>query len=317
MKAAIVRAAGQTPVFADFEEPQPQPGQVLVKVTASAISRLTRARASGQHYSFNGQYPFVAGVDGVGVLADGRRVFFAFPAAPFGAMAERVAIDLSGCVPVPEGVDDVTAAALGNPGMSGWMALRERAGFRRGEVVLINGATGSSGRMAVQIARYLGAGRIIVTGRNPAMLEQLQTLGADEAISLTQDEKELRERFNAVFAAGVDVVLDYLWGKTAGLLLASSAMMTDAARPLRFVNIGSMSGEEIQLPAALLRSRATALMGSGLGSVSSERLMAALGEVLASAPDGRYQIGTQTAPLADVARAWARDTGNQRLVLQI
>ena len=317
MKAAVVRAAGQAPVYAEFDAPRPGAGQVVVQVSASALSRLTRARASGQHYSFDGGWPFVAGVDGVGRLEDGRRVFFAFPTPPFGAMATTVVIDPANCAPVPDALDDVTAAALGNPGMSGWMALRERAELQRGETVLINGATGSSGQMAVQVARRLGAGRIVVTGRNPAMLQRLRSLGADETIPLTEDAATMRARFEAVFATGVDVVLDYLWGESASLILASSARMPDAARPLRFINIGAMTGETIPLPAGMLRSRAIVLTGSGLGCVSQDRLMASLRDVLASAPEAGYQIETETAPLADVTEAWTRDTGNRRLVFRI
>jgi len=314
MKAAVVHSAGQLPVYDDFESPKAMTGQQLIRVSAAALTHLTRARASGRHYSAGGTYPFVAGVDGVGVLEDGQRVYFANPRQPYGAMAEQVALAPGQYVPLPDDLDDVTAAALANPGMSGWMALRERAGFQPGETVLINGATGSSGTLAVQIARHFGADRIVATGRNPQVLQELRELGADQVISLRAEEDEQRAAFEAAFANGVDVVLDYLWGPSARMILAASARITDPARTLRFVQIGSMAGEEIALPAAILRSRANVLMGSGLGSVAPDKMVASVRDLLASAGKAGFRIETETAPLSDVSSAWLRDTGNRRLV---
>jgi NADPH:quinone reductase-like Zn-dependent oxidoreductase len=145
MKAAVVHAAGQAPVFADFATPEAQPGEVRVQVIASALSQLTRARASGAHYSAAGSFPLVPGVDGTGLL-DGRPVYFLLPRAPFGAMADYAVVPESHCIPLPAGLDPVTAAVIANPGMSSWAALTERARFAAGETVLINGATGASGR---------------------------------------------------------------------------------------------------------------------------------------------------------------------------
>src|SRR5262249_42559731 len=141
MKAAVVFEPGQSPHYADFREPSPQPGEQLVSVRASALSQFTRGRASGRHYSAAGGWPAVAGADGVGLTQDGRRVYFVLPEAPFGAMAERSLAKAAHCIDVPPGIDDVTAAAIANPGMSAWAALVNRAQIRRGETVLINGAT--------------------------------------------------------------------------------------------------------------------------------------------------------------------------------
>ena len=131
------------------------------------------------------------GADGVGQLEDGTRVYFAFPRAPVGAMAERVAVRGDLTIPLPANLDDITAAALANPGMSSWAALTERCDFRPGESVLINGATGASGRLAVQIARHLGAGRIVATGRRAQMASALTALGADAFIPLEQPREDL------------------------------------------------------------------------------------------------------------------------------
>ena len=222
MKAAIVRSAGETPVFADFPAPSPRDGEKLVSVSAAALSQLARGRASGRHYSAGGDFPFVAGVDGVGRLEDGSRVYFLLPRAPHGAFAETTVVER--CLPVPDDLDDVTAAAIANPGMSSWAAFVERAALQPGETVLVNGATGTSGRLAVQIAKLLGAKKVIATGRNPQALAELAALGADQTISLGADDAALAEQFRAAFAGRIDVVIDYLWGRSAELILGAAAL---------------------------------------------------------------------------------------------
>jgi NADPH:quinone reductase-like Zn-dependent oxidoreductase len=159
MKAAIVQQAGQMPVYADFTEPVPGPDENLITVTAAAISHVVKGRAAGTHYSSAAEFPFVVGIDGVGRLDDGSRVYFLMPRAPHGSMAERTIVPATQCLLLPDDLDDVTAAAIANPGMSSWAAYTERARLQPGETVLINGATGTAGRLAVQIAKYLGAGK--------------------------------------------------------------------------------------------------------------------------------------------------------------
>lgn len=316
MKAAVVHYAGQIPVYDDFETPKVLlPDQRLIRVKAAALSHITRGRAMGKHYSSGSNFPFVAGVDGVGVTEDGQRVYFALPRPPFGAMAEEVVVMPQQCIPLPDDIGDVMAAALINPGMSSWMALRERASFQPGETVLVNGATGSSGSLAVQIARHMGAKRVIATGRNQQALNELLELGANQVISLVSDEVEQRAAFEQVFAEGVDVVLDYLWGVPARIILESSRRMPDEAKPLRFVQIGSMAGDELPLLASLLRFRANVLLGSGSGSVPMDRVLATVRDLLASSDKAGFGIETETAPLSDVSSAWTRDTGNRRLVI--
>ena len=138
MKAAIVQGAGQSPVYGEFAEPVPSAGESLISVTASAVSHLAKTRASGKHYSSSGQFPFVVGIDGVGRLEGGTRVYFAMPRPPYGSMAERTVVHSARYLPLPEGLDDVTAAAIANPGMSSWAAFKERAKLKAGETVLVN-----------------------------------------------------------------------------------------------------------------------------------------------------------------------------------
>ena len=313
MKAAIVRGPGQTPVYGDFAEPKPGPGENRIRVKAAALSPLVRGRASGAHYSASHQFPFVAGVDGVGRLDNGGRVYFLMPRAPHGAMAEETVVPSAQCLSVPDGLDDVTAAAIANPAMSSWAALTERARLKAGETVLVNGATGAAGQLAVQIAKHLGAAKVIATGRNP---QALRAAGADATIPLVEDEAALDKSFAAEFANGVDVVLDYLWGKSAERILIAAAKAGSAA-PIRFVQIGSVSAETIALPSAVLRSAPITLMGSGLGSAPPDRLLAAIEAALQAAAPGGFKIAHEPVALAQVEQAWARGAGGRRIVFTV
>jgi NADPH:quinone reductase-like Zn-dependent oxidoreductase len=314
MKAAIVEGLGQTPVFADFAEPAASAGESRIAVTAAALSPVVKSRASGSHYSSSGSFPFVAGVDGVGRLDDGRRVYFFLPTAPHGAMAERTVAPSARCLPLPDGIDDVTAAAIANPGMSSWAAYTLRAKLKAGETVLINGATGAAGRLAVQIARHLGAAKVIATGRDLEGLKSVAALGAGVTIPLVADGTALEDAFKPQFAAGVDVVIDYLWGASAERLLTAAAKAGPDGRPIRFVQIGSASGADITLPSAVLRSSAIEMMGSGIGSVALEGFIGAVRELLDATGPGGFQIATRPVPLAQVEQAWANDGGMRRTV---
>ncbi|WP_394781140.1 zinc-binding alcohol dehydrogenase family protein [Undibacterium sp.] len=316
MKAAIVKEAGATPVYADFDEPgiAVAEGSARIKVIASALSHVTKSRASGKHYSASGALPFVPGIDGAGTLEDGTRVYFVMPEAPFGGMAEYCVVDEARCVPLPAELDEVTAAAIAIPGMSSWAALVERAKLLKGETVLINGATGVSGRLAVQIAKYLGAGKVIATGRNAEVLQSLQALGADVVISLEQDAQALEAAFQQQFTQGIDVVLDYLWGPSAELLLVAGAKAAPEAVPVRFVQIGAVSGADISLPGAVLRSSPIELMGSGIGSIPLPRILDAIEKLFQATVPGGFSIATKTVPLSEVEAHWHGDESAVRTV---
>ena len=319
MKAAVVHSFREPPRYGAFTAPSAGEGETLVRVRAAALTHLVKSQAAGRHYSSGAALPAVPGADGVGRLPDGRRVYFAFPERPHGSMAELSRVKEAYCVPLPDGVDDVTAAAIANPGMSSWAALTERARFRAGETVLINGATGTSGRLAVQIARHLGAGRIIATGRNTEALEKLETRGADATISLTEEPATLARRFReTMFQGPVHVILDYLWGSSAKSLIAAlSGRGGDEAEPrVRYVQIGAVSGATIALPGAALRSSGLELMGSGLGSVSHPKLVAVIRDLMTAAAAGALTIETETVPLAEVETAWDRAT-DRRLVFTV
>jgi NADPH:quinone reductase-like Zn-dependent oxidoreductase len=305
MKAAIVLEAGRTPVYGDFKEPVPGEGEVRINVSAAALSNVVRSRASGKHYSSSGDLPFVVGIDGVGRLDDGRRVYFVLPQPPQGSMSQRTVVRSGQCVALPDGLEDVTAAALCNPGMSAWAALKERAKLKAGETVLVNGATGTAGRLAVQIAKYMGAKKVIATGRNIEVLKSLASLGADVTIPLVEDGDALEQAFQAQFANGVDVIVDYLWGPSAERLIAAGAKAGKDAVPIRFVHVGSVSAPDITLPSAALRSSAIELMGSGIGSIPVDRLVKSIDDLMQAALPGRFEIATKTIPLSAIEETWS------------
>lgn len=315
MKAAIVSEAGKPPVYGDFPAPERVHGKSLIRVAAAAISHVTRGRASGTHYSASGELPFIPGIDGVGTTEDGRRVYFLLPEKPYGAMAELCIVDDRHLFAIPGSLSDDQAAAMAIPGMSSWAALVERAALRTGETVLVNGATGTAGRLAIQIARHLGARKIIATGRRTESFDGLRRLGADVTISLAQERDALEKAFMNEFEQGVDIVLDYLWGTSAETLVVAAAKAGPERVPIRYVQIGAISGATINLPSAALRSSALQLMGSGMGSVPLSGLLKAVQGTLEAAPSAGFEVATKTLPLASVSEAWAMEDPGPRIVL--
>jgi NADPH:quinone reductase-like Zn-dependent oxidoreductase len=319
MNAAVVRSYDAAPSYTTFEEPVPREREVLVTVTAAGLHPIVKSLANGTHYGSTGVFPFVPGVDGVGRLEDGRRVYFGIARSPFGSFAEKTVTGVAMCVPLPDGLSDEAAAGLANPGMSSWAALTARAKFVAGESVLILGATGSAGRLAVQIAKRMGARRVVAAGRNPAALEKLKGLGADVVISLELGRDELVAAFRREIAGdGVDVVLDYLWGAPAEAVLAAIAQkgLSHVAPRTRFVQVGESAGKTISLAGGTLRSSGVELLGSGFGSASLYQIFAALGEMFKEAAKRPFVNRVKTAALRDVGELWTVKEEGVRLVFR-
>ncbi len=317
MRAAVVRAYDQPPVYGTFDTPVPAGEEKLVHVSAAGLHQIVRSLASGSHYGSTGQLPFVPGVDGAGRLEDGTRVYFGAARPPFGSFAELSLASPVILIPLPDALDATTAAAIANPGMSSRMALI-RAGFEAGQNVLILGATGTSGRLAVQIARRLGAGRIVAVARNQEKLKALTALGADELIALDQPSDALLANLRASFAANkVDVVLDYLWGEPAEAVLGAISQkgLKTANGRVRFIQIGSMAGQKIEFPAAALRSSGLELLGSGFGAASFQQIAAAIAEFFAMAAAQPFDFAYKAAPLSEIAHLW-NEKSDTRLVFQ-
>lgn len=320
MKAAVVREFGHPPIYGDFEDPVPRPGETTVSVTAAAVSPLARARAEGAHYSAGDALPFVPGVDGVGHTSDGLRVYFALPRPPFGSLATRAVVPVDQLVDVPDALDDTTAAAAANPGMSCWIPLTQFTRVGPDEAVLINGATGIAGRMAVQVAKYLGASKVIATGRDDAKLRGLSELGADVLLSVRPPLEAFRDAVRKeAHDAAIGTVLDYLWGPSAEAILQALGGPNAPRGPsrIRYVQVGNLSGPTITLAGAILRSSGIEILGSGLGSSSDAALVAGIGQFLNAFAQARFRIALDVHPLSDVERAWNEATAEKRLVFTI
>ena len=320
MKAAVLRAIGEPPRYEQFPEPIAQENEVIVHVRAAALKPVDKQMASGSHYAAHRAFPVVCGMDGVGCLDDGRRVLFAGSRQPYGAMAERTAVSLSRCFPVPDNVGDDVAAAVFNPGLSAWGALAWRAQLVPGETVLILGATGVTGKLAIQTAKLLGAGRVIAAGRNEQVLRTLPALGADATIRLDRPGHDLAQAFaRESDEAGFDVVIDYLWGPPTEALVAALMRrdMKPAASRVRLVEVGECAGPAISLPAAALRSSRLEILGSGTGNApaSPEMWIEALRQLLAHVASGTLRVDTGRVQLSDVEEVWDRDQQGRRTVI--
>lgn len=311
MQAAVVNSFGVPPSFQDFREPEAGDGDAVVTVHAAALSPIVKALASGRHYASGASAGFVPGVDGVGIDGTGRRVYFLFPKAPFGSMAEKSLVASQMMVPVPDNLSSERAAAVATAGLASWIALSRRAKLQSGETVLVIGATGAAGGMALQTARYFGASKVIALGRDEAKLMRLE---ADVKIALQDDvDNALRAQFDQ----GVDVVLDFVWGEPAVRVLraATKDRGSRSGEPrLRYVQLGTVAGDEIAIRGDMLRSSGLELIGSGIGSVAVKELLAGAGELLAAAPAAGFNAPFTSMPLRDVADAWNGDS-NVRYIL--
>jgi NADPH:quinone reductase-like Zn-dependent oxidoreductase len=319
VKAAVLHELGKPPRFEEFAEPTAGKDEALVRVRAASLKPVDKQLASGAHYASPNELPAVCGTDGVGQLADGTRVFFGGPRQPYGAMAERTVAPRAFCFAVPAALDDATAAALPNPGVSAWLSVTHRAKLVSGESVLILGATGVTGQLAVQIAKLLGAKRVIAAGRSPRVIGRVRELGADATIQIDQPGDALKDAFaREAPEGGFDVVIDYLWGRPTEALLAAITKPEFAAvtKETRLVQVGESAGATISLPAAVLRSTALKILGTA-GIPPREVLLDAMEQVMSRAARGELRIETERVGLADIERIWQRpgESGRRVVVL--
>jgi NADPH:quinone reductase-like Zn-dependent oxidoreductase len=338
MNAAVVTSFGEPPRYQRFEVPRPAgAGQILVDVLAAGLHPRVRSGAAGAHYTSTGTLPMIPGVDGVGRRADGRLVYFAAADDVIGTMAERAVVDVRRAIELPDGADVAKVAAAMNPAMSSWVALRRRVPIEPGQSVLVLGATGNAGAMAIQVAKRLGAGRVVGAGRDRDRLDGLIALGADEVVALGADEVVALGADEVVAlgaddghatsdatagalgaAAGeVDIVLDYVWGKPAEQAIAALLRArSDRSRPLNWIQIGAMAGPTIELPSVALRSANLRLQGNGQGAVSPTAYLAELPSLVDEIDAGTIAVKPRTIPLAEVTAIWTQpDPPGERIVL--
>ncbi len=323
MKAAVLNKLGTSPVYQDVEDPVPKnEEQILIKVKAASIKNIDKLRAGGKHYASYKELPAIVGIDGVGILENGKRVY---AQGLTGMLAERALISRNRFSVLPDKIDDIVAAALPNAILGTSMALLFRAKMQKGHSVLINGATGVTGRLAVQVAKYYSADKIIVTGRNAESLQKLAQLGADKIISLRQDDETFVNALKEINKTNpIDIVIDYLWGHSIELIIKSlrGSGINSFTRPVKIVTVGDMAGENINLSSDTLRSSAIEISGSGFGSLSQDDLKKfdteILPEMFQLAADGKLIIETYVDSLENIEIAWNQHIGGgKRLVIRI
>jgi NADPH:quinone reductase-like Zn-dependent oxidoreductase len=317
MNAAVVTSFEEPPKYQQIEVPQPSTSEeILVDVLAAGLHPRVRSDAAGRHYTSTGALPMIPGIDAVGRRPDGKRIYFVADDGHFGTMAEKAVVDQRRAIELPDEVDSATVAATMNPAMSAWVALRRRVPIQPGQSVLVLGATGNAGTMAVQVARRLGAGHVVGAGRNLERLGALTSLGADDVVQLTDDAQET-QRALAAAAAEVDIVIDYLWGTPAQTtIMTLLRARSDRSRALDWIQIGAIAGATIELPSVALRSANLRLQGNGQGAVSAEGYLAELPSLVDEIDAGAIALGPSPKPLADVHAVWdTPDPPRERTVL--
>jgi len=315
MKAAVVHEVGGLPRYEDFPDPVAGEDEVLVEVRAVAVENVDKAVVAGTHYSsgqFMAELPMIPCFDGVGSLPDGTLVGFGMPRAPYGALAERTVVAADALAPVPDGVDPAVAVVMGSAITA--MSARSAAGFAEGETVLVQGATGVAGRLAVKVARLLGAGRIVATGRDDAALRET---GADAVINTAVPDEELALAFTEARQDGYDVVLDYLWGRPTEILLRTLVPESFAfPKPTRIVQIGESAGATIGLTADSLRTSGVEIVGAAKG-LDPATMGAVYQQIVDWTRAGQLTFDVERVPLHDVETAWQRtDLRGRRLVVE-
>jgi NADPH:quinone reductase-like Zn-dependent oxidoreductase len=317
MNAAVVTAFDEPPHYQEFEEPAPRSeDEVLVDVLAVGLHPRTRTGAAGRHYTSSGTLPMIPGIDGVGRRPDGKQLYFLAADDVIGTMADKAVVDVRRSIELPDDVDVAKVAATMNPAMSAWVALRCRVPIEPGQSVLVLGATGNAGTMAVAVAKRLAAGRVVGAGRDLDRLNALPAVGADAVVRLTDDAEKTAEALAAA-AAEVDIVIDYLWGKPAQeTIMALLTKRVDRSRALNWIQIGAVAGSTIELPSIALRSANLRIQGNGQGAVSTKTYLGELPSLVVEIENGTIGLEAVTFPLSDVEAVWARpDVPGRRTVL--
>jgi NADPH:quinone reductase-like Zn-dependent oxidoreductase len=300
MRAAVLHEHGGTPRCDEFEAPTESADGVVVDVAAAGLHHFDLHKASGTFYTGPPPLPSIVGTDGVGRLPDGRRVYFDQTVSPYGSMGERTLVPRDATLEVAEGTDDIVAAALGNTGLAAWLALTWRAELQPGETLLVLGATGAVGAVAVQAARLLGAGRVVAVAlADERLIPRLRELGPDAVIELDRVE-DLTEALRSAAPDGVNVTIDLLWGEPA------LAAMRACARFARHIEIGNVAGGDLVLPAPLIRSLSLDVRGFSVALPPPEVKREGYLRVTGHAARGDIVVDVEPVALEDVAVAWER-----------
>src|SRR5580704_11218673 len=296
MRAAVIRRSGATPALDQFADPQAGPGLAVGTLVAAALNPLDVLIVNDQLPFRRLQPPCIAGYEAVVQLGDGTRCYLAGPPVPYGTLAELVPVPDSAGFPVPAGVDPGLAAALGVTGIVGWVALDYRGHLQTGETVLVLGAGGAAGQLAVQSARILGAGRVVGAARGKA-LDQAADRGADAVVDLA-DDQAIDASLAAAAPGGYDVIVDFLWGGPA------PHAMNHANRGARYIQVGSSAGAESTIGGLVLRNKLLTLIGHSLFATPVEDRRSAYAQLAGHATDGKITLDLEQTRLEDISGTW-------------
>ncbi|OFW72209.1 MAG: hypothetical protein A2Y55_00475 [Actinobacteria bacterium RBG_16_68_12] len=304
MRGARVAELGKPPEAVDVEGGGP------IEIVAVALNPVDLAVAAGRFYGGHPSLPYVPGCEAVG-RRDGELLYLfgeRWGTGRDGFLVERVDFPPSLAVPVPDGLDDAVAPACGIAGIAGWLPVARRAPVRSDDRVLVLGATGTVGSVAVQAARELGAERVVAAGRDPARLRRALELGADAAVPLEGDDLPTRLR-EACGGEGPTLVVDTLWGEPV-------RAATEAAAPeARIVHVGQSAGPEASLASAAVRGKRLSIFGHSNFALSPDERRQAYLEVAGHVAAGRITIEVQRFSLEDVSEAWAaQERGGKAVV---
>lgn len=298
MKAAVVTEYGQSPEYIEFDAPQASDQVDLIEIEVAGLNPVDLAIASGKFDSGAPPLPYVTGLEAIGTTTDGRRVYFDGPRFPSGSLAELTAIETGSGIEVPGDIAPEQAIAFGIAGLAAWLALSWRGGLESGETVLVNGASGSVGQIAVQAARLLGAGRVVGTARSQSGLVRVKEIGADEVVST--ESESLGEDLKAATGGGADLVLDNLWGKPG--LAAIDAIKQGG----RLIQVGNSAGKRADLLAGRLRGGLIDIRGHRNFWAPRVIRAAAFHEMCRHSVRGDLTIEVEVMRLSEVAKAWER-----------
>jgi NADPH2:quinone reductase len=302
MRAAVIERYGDLPVMRDVPEPSPADSDTLIDVLAAPMNPVDISIAGGRFYRGSPPAPFVPGREGIGRIASGgglrqgTRVYFN-NGGPHGSFAQQSMIAEPLVVEAPDGISDGLAASLGIPALSAWLGLSWRANLRKGETVLVLAASGVVGTVAVQVARLLGARRVVAAARDAAGLKRALTLGADAVVDLNSTEG-LSEKFKEAAGANIDLVLDPLWGPPG--LAALQALSPGG----RLIQMGQSAGNEVTVPSSLVRGRMLAILGFTIFEVPWPVTAAAYRTLADHAAAGRLTVEFETFPLDQAPAVW-------------
>ena len=308
----MIRELGRTPELADRPEPS---GETIYEVSAVSLNPIDVNIGAGRYFAGHPEFPYVPGCEGVGRAPDGTRVYLfgdGLGLSRDGLLAERALAPADLGIPLPDAVSDEVAASCGIAGMAGWMPVAWRAPVRNDDRVLVLGATGTVGLVAVQAAKLLGAKRVVAAGRNPERLQRAAELGADATVNLEEDDVAAAFK-GAAGGDGPTYIVDTLWGAPA------VAAIQAAAPGWRLVQIGQSAGAEATVASAAIRGKMGELYGYTDFAVPKDEFREQYLRLVGHAAAGEIVFDIETYPLAQVAEAWERQANgaNAKIVVTL